>query len=367
MKGPVRVLCVNGGIMDMGGISSYLMNYYRHIDSSLVKIDFVVHGGKGTYDDEIQSMGGKIYYIPSKSKNLFLNRYLLFRILASGQYSIIHSHMDGMNGDILRLAAFFKIPNRISHSHNTAHLTNNKFKLLLHNHMMNRIPYYATALWACSSNAGKWLYGVEANFDVIPNAIDSNNFCFCPNKRTQLRKELNIEGKYVIGHVGRFDYQKNHEFLIKVFYKISLQDPNAVLVLIGDGKDRKSVVELVNSLDISKKVIFLGSRRDINCLLNIFDVFVLPSRFEGLGIASIEAQANGLTCICSDGVPKDCDITGNVIFLSLDENIDSWVNAIIKKRSRDINAQKKVCNAGYNIQNAAKSLQEKYLEMGEYV
>lgn len=210
----IRVLFVSGGVLNHGGITTHMMNYYRNFDCNKVQIDFAVHGGKGVFDEEIKSRGGKVFYVPAKKENPVKNYTELIKIFK--QYSIVHCHMDGMNGMVLGMAKKAGVPIRISHSHNTEHLTCNQLKLAIHEHYKRMIPKTATHLWCCSSEAGRWLYG-SRKFRVIPNAFDIRKYRFCQDKRDRLRSAYSCEDKYVIGHVGRLDYQKNQEYLLRIF------------------------------------------------------------------------------------------------------------------------------------------------------
>ena len=365
LESPIRILYVNGGTMDMGGISAYMMNYYRFIDKKRIQIDFIVHGKYGVYDREIETLGGKVYHIPTKRENYIQNRIQIRSILSSGQYKIVHSHMDGMNGNLLREAAKLHIPVRISHSHNTEFLTNNILKILFHKYYRSIIPKYATELWACSSMAGRWLYGQGHTFEVIPNAIDTDKYAFNTKLRDQIRGKLGLRGKYVIGHVGKISYQKNHAFLIKLFYEISQKKSDVVLMLVGDGDLRQKMEDLVEKYDIASKVIFMGQQDNVNELLNAMDVFVMPSIFEGLPVVLVEAQCNGLHCICSTNVPEESNITGNVEFITLSDNVNRWVTAIMSNNQRDYEAKKKVVSKGYDIVSASKILEKTYFELLE--
>lgn len=362
MKNPIRILYINGGTMDMGGISSYMMNYYRHFDKNKIQIDFVVHGKGGVYDNEIQKLGGKVYHVPTKRENYIENKKQIKNIIKNGKYHIVHSHMDGMNGPMLCLAKKCGVKVRISHSHNTSHLTSNKLKLLIHETARKSIPKYATDMWACSKAAGKWLYGTN-NFKIIPNAIEVERYQFNELDRNRIRHQLHIENKYVIGHIGKFEYQKNHEFLIKVFAQIAKNNEDVVLLLIGDGSLKHLIQSEVAKLGISDRVIFLGKRKDVNKLMNAFDIFVLPSNFEGLPVVAVEAQANGLKCICADTITKEINLDGRVEFLSLTCDIEEWVSAIGKRENRDLFAAKYITEKGYNIENEALKLQQIYLSM----
>lgn len=363
-KSEMRVLYINGGTMDMGGISSYMMNYYRQFDKTRIQVDFIVHGEGGVYDEEIERMGGVVYHIPTKRENLWGNILAMTSIMKSGKYKIVHAHMDGMNGLVLKRAKQCGIKTRISHSHNTEHLTTNSIKKKFHEYSRKKIGKYATQCWACSGNAGKWLYGEKTSFEVVPNAIEVKRYLFDEEKRREVREKLQLEGKFVIGHIGRFDYQKNHAFLLSAFAKVAKAQEDAVLLLIGDGDLRQNIEEQIIELGIAKKVILLGRRKDIDILINAFDLFVLPSRFEGLGIVVLEAQANGLPCICSKNVPKEVNITNNVEFLDIAQE-QEWADAMIQTRERKRDVYLDICKAGYEISSAAKWLQEKYISLGE--
>lgn len=356
---PIRVLYINGGTMDMGGISSYMMNYYRHINHAMIQIDFVVHGNGGVYDDEIRKFGGEVIHIPTKREDYLGNVRALKDLFASGKYQIVHSHMDGMNGLALKLAMRAGVPCRISHSHNTEYLTKNPVKIVLHEHYRKMIMKYATELWACSEKAGNWLYG-NSDFDVIKNAIEVEKFAYSPKVRNEYRVQMGLSDKFVVGHIGKFEYQKNHEFLINTFSKIVSNRKNAHLVLVGDGSLREKIQVKINQSGLFGNVTILGNRDDIPQLLNAFDVFVLPSKFEGLPVVAIEAQSNGLHCVCSASVTKETDASGNVLFLSLDDNINKWCEAINSVKERDYSAAEKMKQAGYDIISAAKILEERY-------
>ena len=359
---PIRVLYVNGGTMDLGGISTYMMNYYRHIDRKRVQIDFIVHGTGGIFDDEISANGGIVYHVPTKKDDFLENKREIFHILKSGNYQIIHSHMDGMNGMILKTAYKCGIPCRISHSHNTAHLTSNLLKIRIHEYYRKQIPKYATAFWACSYDAGKWLYSDAVPFEVIPNAIDTSKFKYNPVMREKIRNELGLSEKYIIGNVARFDYQKNQSFLIRVFSEVAQRMPDAVLALVGDGDDRNKIEAQIESLGIKDKILLLGRRNDIYDIINMFDVFVLPSRFEGFGIAAVEAQANGLHCICSNKVPTEVELTNHIDFLPLDHQ--EWIKALALQYPRSKGSEIYIREAGFDIINASIKLQNQYLAMG---
>lgn len=362
----MSILYVNGGLMNRGGIESYMMNYYRNFDREKIQIDFIVHnaGGCGYYDDEIKKLGGNIYVLPQKSKHPITYTSLLKNILKNNNYKIIHTHMDAMGTWVLKIAKECGIPIRIAHSHNTQHLTTNPLKLFFLEQARKKINLYATHRMACSEAAGNWLFG-NAPYQIIRNAIDLNKFIFNSSVRENVRKEWGIkEHEFLIGHVGRFDTQKNHTFLIDTFYKIHQKLPNTKLMLIGEGILMPNIKEKVEKLGLKDNIIFTGSRNDANLFYNAFDLFVLPSLFEGLGIVAIEVEINGCTTYLSNKIPQDAQIAHNVSFLPLDTIV--WTNKIIEYISKnDIRqgAMFDIYKSGYDIRTEAQKLQNIYLDL----
>lgn len=363
----IRILYVNGGLMNRGGIESMMMNYYRHFDHKEIQIDFALHdaGGSGYYDEEIESLGGCIFVLPKKSTHPFSYMSRLKAVLRQGDYRVIHTHMDAMGAWVLKAAKECGVPIRIAHSHNTQHLTTNPLKLWLLEKARKNINRYATHRMACSTAAGKWLFD-DVPFDIVRNAIEVDRFIYDAGVRKDVRKEWSIgDDDFLIGHVGRFDYQKNHKFLIDVFAEIVRQKPKCKLMLVGGGNITQSDCrEQVRQLDIENKVIFTNVRNDIFRLYNAFDLFVLPSLFEGLGIVSIEAQVNGCPNILSSTIPDEVNISGKVEFLPLQK--DLWVKMIlemIKDKGVRHGAGFDIHQCGYDIHSEAQLLQQKYIEL----
>lgn len=362
----IRVLYVNGNILKRGGIESFMMNYYREFDKERIHVDFIVHGyEKGIYDDEILENGSIIYHVPTKSKHPIKYGRMLRKILTENHYDVIHSHLDAMSGWVLKIAKECGVPIRIAHSHNTDHLTTNKLKIIVNEYAKRQIPKSATHMLACSTEAGKWLFGTN-EFKIAKNAILVEKFVFDSTVRNQVREEWKIEdNSVVLGHVGRFDYQKNQEFLLAVLKGLLAKGINAKLVFVGAGYEETGFLSLVQNEKLSEYVHFCGSRSDVDRLYNGFDIFVLPSRFEGLGIVAVEAQVNGLPCILSNQIPKVVKIGQNVSFCALETEL--WVNAISqlkKKRHNNIAAVKK---AGYDIQEQAEWLTQYYESLVKHV
>lgn len=362
---PLRVLYVNGGLMHRGGIESYMMNYYRNIDRNKVQFDFIVHGyEKGEYDDEITAMGGRIFHVPTKSKHPLKYKKELRKIFKNNDYKIIHSHLDAMSAWVLKEAKECGIPIRIAHSHNTQHLTTNKIKFAINEYARVNINKYANYRCACSTDAARWLFGTD-DVIYIKNAIDLNKYAFDENERTAVRAELGIGNEFVIGHVGRFDYQKNHEFLLNVFSRIVKNSKDSKLILVGDGVLRNDIEKHISELGLNENVIMLGIRDDVSRIFNAFDLFLLPSRFEGLGIVLIEAQANGLKCIASEVVPSEANAGNNVMYLPFDDK--KWCEEILNtnlNRKADISLLRE---RGYDIKIEADKLCKMYLKFSKDV
>lgn len=358
----VKILYVNGGLMDRGGVSSVMMNYYLRFDPQLLQIEFLVHGDTvGERDQEIIDHGGKVYRVPPKSRKLIDNYNCIKKIIREGEYDIVHAHADTGNSYILKIAKECGVLVRISHCHNTGFTISNKLRIAINNIQKRSIAKYATDKWACSEAAGRWLYGNDARFEVIPNAIDISKFKFDSARREKLRAEYGLSDKNVVGHIGRFDYQKNQSFLLEAFADALKKDASLMLILVGDGIDRQKLENKIQALALQNNVYLLGERSDICEIINMFDIFAFPSKFEGLGVVVIEAQANGLRCVCSSAVPKETNITGNVEFVPLE--ISAWSQSIRNIKKRDQYCINKIVISGYEINKAAQILQERYIEM----
>lgn len=365
MGGPIRVLHVVVN-MNRGGAETLIMNLYRNIDRSKVQFDFLTNN-EGIFDSEIINMGGKIYRIPYISDvghfNYIkeLNRFFL----THSKYQIVHSHMDKMSGFVLRAAKKAGIPVRISHSHSTNSEGNfiiKSYKWYAGKHILPN----STNLLACSHQAAKWLFQkANEKTELIKNGIESNKFRFSQETRAAVRKELNIcENSFIIGHVGRFSAPKNHMFLLKIFKSTVKIIPNSVLILVGDGPLLSEIKKKVSEYSLENRVKFLGSRDDVNRLLQAFDLFIFPSLYEGLPVSVIEAQGSGLPCLLSDAITMEVDLGLNLVqFLPL-TNFDEWINKIemvsSQTNNRDFSISIVLKNQGYEISNASTKLQKYY-------
>ena len=365
-KENIRILQVLPGGHVCGGIEFFVMNYYREIVELGVQFDFLVHyKQKGYFDDEIKKLGGKIYYFPVREdKNLIKYIYQLCKFFyRHKEYKIIHGHMPGMAPIYFFIAKFFGVKCRISHCHVTE--TENTLKGRILKRIIKIIPYFSNIYFACSKEAGYFMYE-NRKFEVIHNAIDVKKFTFNKDKREKIRKKLNIRDNFVIGHVGRFNLQKNHKFLIEIFNQIYLQNNKARLLLIGEGPLESEIRNQVNKLGLNEVIIFLGVRKDVADLYNAMDCFVLPSLFEGLPIVGVEAQINGLQCYMSDKISKEIKITKLVKLLFLNDNPKIWAKEILSVDNKEhSNEIEQVQKAGYDISNEVKKLEKTYLNLLE--
>lgn len=346
--------------MGRGGLETMLMNYYRNIDREQIQFDFLVHRKEcADYDDEIESLGGKIYRLPRlnpwspkyiKELNDFFEKHK--------EYKIVHCHLDCMSSIPLRAAKKAGIPIRIAHAHSSNQDKDIKYIPKLY--FKRKIPMEATHLFACSKSAGQWMFG-QSDVQVLPNAINAVQYEFDDKIRYKIRNQLGVEGSYVLGHVGRFSSVKNHTFLIDVFEQLKKVETNVKLLLVGDGEKYSDIQEKVKNKGLSENVIFLGLRSDVNLIMQAMDVFLLPSLYEGLPVTMIEAQAAGLPCIISDRVPIECKITDLVYQVALDESLEVWVEKILglKKVKRE-SITKIIKVSGYDIYESVKVLQEFY-------
>ena len=364
---PLRVLQIMG-IVESGGVEAVIMNYYRHIDRSKVQFDFVMHkGGNTNYIDAVKSIGARVYEITPYTKNLFAFTYDIYKIIKNGHYDIVHSNMNSLSVFPLFAAWLAGARVRILHNHTTDTKAEG-FRTVIKRALRPFAKMFANQYWACSKLAAEWMYGKQAvnsgKVTIINNAIDLNKFAFCQEKRNALRNELGLEGKFVVGHVGRFMKQKNHEFLIDIFAEVAKQEENAVLLLIGEGPLMVAIRKKVNELHLEKKVLFLGVRYDVADLYNVMDVFLFPSLYEGLGMVAVEAQVNGLPVVASTEVPNEAGITENIMWYSLNLEAKKWANEILRaERVAFAETLKSMQESGFDISNEARKLEKMYLEV----
>ncbi|MEI3598488.1 MULTISPECIES: glycosyltransferase family 1 protein [unclassified Oceanobacillus] len=370
---PIRVLQVVGR-MHRAGLETFLMNIYRNIDREKIQFDFLTHYTKeGDYDQEIESLGGKIYrFSVMEDKNILLYfKQLDDFFKAHNEYKIVHGHWTTFGLFYMYYAKKNGIKYRIAHAHSNR--SKPGLRGILVNNLAKSMKSMSNYYFGCSQSAIEWLYGKNSRVvkngkaKIIKNGIDVDKLKFNLKVRDEYRKNYNIEDRFVIGHIGRFYYPKNQDFIIRLFRQLYKNDSNSLLMLIGTGEDMERIEKEVKLMGLENSVMFLGNRSDIAELLSSMDIFLFPSRYEAFGMAAIEAQASGLTTIVSDGVPNDVHITNVITDLSLSCPIEKWVERILQAKNNHladrIRTYEDVRASGYDIKEQVKNIKDFYLTL----
>lgn len=359
MKKKIKIAMITTNF-ELNGISSIIMNYCRNIN--LEEFDITIFVGEETnnyYLNECKALNIEIRILHSKRKNKLKYYFDLFRKMKKREFDICHVHGNSSTMVIDLLIAYLRgIKIRIAHSHNST-CEHKKIDKLLR-------PFFykcCTNYFACGNDAGKWLYE-NRSFELIPNGNNLEKFKFNENNRELIRNKYNLNGKKVFGHVGRFNNQKNQNFLIELFMKYQKNNANSKLVLIGDGKNIQEIREKVFRYKLEDKVIFTGEISNVEEWLSACDVMLLPSRYEGLPLVLVEWQACGLPCLVSDVVTKEVRITDLVYLISL-ENENEWIlkmNEIneTNRKQKSYDGIKILEQNGYSIKKNVKKLEKLY-------
>lgn len=370
-----RVLFVYGGIFANGGTESVMLNIFKNIDRKMFSIDFLILCDEEDYSretDYLKQNGSHIYYVVSRGKDWNRHKRELKTFFSEHKYDIVHTHMNALGNEVLKIAFENDVSVRIAHSHNTSHQLKVKtIKDFLHFVYLEaerrQIRKNANYYIGCSELAGRWLFGSKVNrenYMNLQNAICVEDYMFDERVRDEVRTSLGLHGLKIIGHVGRFSYQKNHTFLIEVFNEMLKIRTDIKLVLVGDGEEYANITDLVKNMNLEDKVMFLGNCNEVNRILQAMDLFIFPSRYEGLPLALVEAQASGLECLVSDRVSEECNITGKVCFLDIESDAKKWAEQACEKldfqtaRNSDIS---KIRENGFDIKYNIKKLEEFYL------
>ncbi len=357
--------------MDRAGIETMLMNYYRHMDRDKVQFDFLCNKSKpGAYDGEITALGGRIFRTPGLNP-LKYPKYLSYMkslFAEHPEYRILEAHNGAFGVYALHAAKVNGIPVRIFHAHGANNAKD--IKRPLKDFCKSRLGANITHRYSCGEAAAAFYYGKKVaesrDYRIIPNAIELGRFSYNEDVRSKIRSSAGLDGKHVIGHVGRFMAQKNHKFLLDSFALLLKSDPSAVLVLLGEGELEEAAKERVKALGAENSVIFAGSVPNANEWYQAFDCFVLPSLWEGLPVVGVEAQAADLPCIFSKNVTPEIGITDRARFIGLEEGPEAWARAM--EEALSLNAERRdntelMTLHGYNIEAEAKKLQEEYLKL----
>lgn len=367
-KEPIRVAQIVGKWLG-GGVEAVVMNYYRHIDHQKIQFDFICDNDSTNIPyQEIEKLGGKVILIPPYQK-VFKYQKELQKVLRDGNYKIVHSHINTLSVFPLYAAKKAGVPIRIAHSHSTTNKAEWK-KNLMKQILRPLSKRYATDYFCCSELAGRWLFGDkvynQGKVYLLNNAIDLDKFSFSEKIRKEKRQELGLSDKnIVIGHIGRFVAQKNHTFLIDIFNEIHKKNENAILLLAGQGPLQEETKEKVKSLELNDYVRFLGQRNDANELYQAFDVFLLPSLYEGLPVVGVEAQAAGLLCVLSDDMTKETKVLDSTVFMSLNNSAEEWADIILKLIKGYIrnDTKKEITENNFNIKEEGIKLEKKYIKL----
>lgn len=374
MENKVRVLYFVDNL-EQGGIQQLILEIAKHINRDKVEIEILAFddGKKYPIEETLKDMNYKIYKIngwiyklsdyikQAKELDKFFNKH--------NDYKIVHLHSSSKNYQVLKYAKKYNIPIRIAHAHNIGFQTNNKLKIFFGNILKKRLVKNTTNFFACSKDAGLWLYGkkiIDRNeLVIIPNAIDIDKFKFDTKKRYIMRKKLGIrDNEILIGHVGRFVKQKNHEFLIDIFNELYKDNNRYKLILIGTGELEDTIKNKVRKLGLVSSVIFTGYQENINDYMQAMDLFLFPSLYEGLGIVLIEAQANGLYCLATKyTIPEETKVSKNIKYLDLKEGAKKWKDEIIQSDLKRKEIMNEIIERGFSIEDLVHRLEKIYLEM----
>ena len=350
---PIRVLCVFS-TLDRGGAESMCMNLYRNIDRQKVQFDFVKHTPRiGSFEEEIRSLGGRIFEAPRFKVYNYLQyaHWWNKHLEKHHEHQIIHGHFFSISAVYFRIA---KLKGRKTVGHIHASAADSRLKEILE----KQISRYADYAFACSTEAGKWIYK-DRPFEVVHNAIDIDEFRFSKQKRKEIRKQLGLGDELTCGTVANLSQVKNPMGLIDIFIEINRVKPQTKLIWVGNGALREEVDNRIKREKLEDKIMMLGMRADVPSLLQAMDAFLLPSFNEGLPVSVIEAQASGLPCFISESITREVDVTGLCHFLSID-NPYMWTKEILKDVGARSDTGDLIRKAGYDIKTTVETLEEFY-------
>lgn len=362
----VRVLQICASL-NRGGVQTVLQNYYSYMNQKKYIFDFVVMGAEvGEMEEWFESRGSRVYHITPRSVSFKKNTQELKKIIKMGNYDVVHCHQDYKSLIAIIIAKFHGVKIRIVHCHQAFPRESAK-KRIMRVLSISLIKCFSNVLIGCGEAAARWLYGERAlragKVIILNNAIDLDKYTFSRKKRDEIRAELGLENKIILGNIARLTEVKNHKLLVDVFKEFHRKNAQSVLLLVGDGELMDEIKGYCTSLGLSESVIFLGSRPDAHELLSAMDVSVLTSRSEGVPLVIVEAQANGLPAVCSPFVTRNVGVHRNVLFVSEKdyENTEAWC-AVLEKaigigRMEDVTF---LSQAGYNIRQEAKKLEKIY-------
>ncbi len=363
-----KVLHILNGA-DLGGIPSVVLNYYRNIDRSFFKFDFVVPPGViGPNGAELEKLGGTFHILPLKSKHLFAFMKELRKLIKQNNYDVVHAHHHDTSYVSLFVALFCGVKCRVAQSHTflvggeSIGLKFRRYVAVLLNDLSSNLRF------ACNEEAANYLFGKRLKrlfpVTILPNGVEPENFIFSEEARSLTRKEFGLDSEtLVFGVVARMSAEKNHRFLIDVLQEILKYKKNVKLLFVGDGPLRGDLCDYAKQIKLSSDVIFAGQRKELVPMLSAMDVFTLPSFYEGSPVSAVEAAANGLPLVLSSPITKGLSFFKNVAYIDIDANSrEKWAKTVIdfSTKGRDENAISTINKNGYNVKDIASLLIASY-------
>lgn len=351
-----RILCILSSL-DAGGAETFIMKVYRVLPIEQYQIDFVVSAENGCYTQEVLERGGHIYAIPERTKDLTGALRGIYSAVRDNKYECVLKLGENALAVIDLLAAKFGGARILALRSCNAPTGLSFFSCTVHKILMPLVNRVANVKLAPSKLAAEFMFGKTADVTLLHNGVDMSVFRYDSDGREKIREEFDLGDRLVVGHVGRFQPQKNHKYLLEVFAKIRAIHKDAVLLLVGTGNLKKAIQTQAQELGIEKSVIFAGQRFDIPQLLSAMDVFVFPSFHEGMPNTVIEAQATGLPCVIADTITREANITGLVQYLSLDESPEYWAQAALNANAhKRMDTTAAFIKHGYDIESVSKEL-----------
>lgn len=357
-------------VLSYGGVERVVRNYYSALDHKEFHFDYVSHGEFVDYNQTLMDEGSQIFFLPTIGKaGMSGYKKEIAKKINIKKYDVVHIHTGDITGLYAKAYRQMGAKKIICHAH-TAHPVSSLAKIakIYFRHLALKYSDYRLA---CGILAGNYCFG-KKNYILLPNSINYRKFIdVTEDQKKELKKELCLpDDKYILGHVGSFCSQKNHDFLIDVFNDLLKNHDNYILVLVGDGPDVEKIKEKVHLLKIEEKIRFLGNRNDVNVLMNIFDLFIFPSHFEGLPVVGVEAQAAGIKCLLSDQIDKTVDLQiGLVDFLPIYSGTTKWVDSIENFffKKQNLPGKDEIVHAiiekGYDTNKSVENLSKIYMSL----
>lgn len=351
---------IEGMTSNKGGKETYIVNMFDALDKTKYRFTFVAYDDEIAYESYLVKQGAKVVHVTARSKGVFRHKRELNKLFTEQSFDVVWAHKTTLSAcEILEIAKKRAVPVRIIHSHSSANM-GGRFTYMMHTINKRRIFKLANAYLACSETASKWFFG-DREVDIARNGINLDKFKYSEEVRNNLRQKLHLEDAFVIGHVGRFGIEKNHKKLINVFSEYIKKNPNAKLLLCGDGEERANIEAQIDELGLKNDVILAGVVSNVHEYLQVMDVIVMPSLFEGLPFSLLEAQAAGLKCVVSDTVSDESNVLGRNKFIPLDATDLLWATSIL---AQDFDYDRsdsyhQMAEAGYDVAKSAADIDEK--------